>query len=307
MPARVGPWQAARMTSPLPFAGAPLDRAAARRKDEAWVAEQRAHPDAELIVLWRGQVLHERGQGASRLLPLTLAALTEAGGEPVLLGLRGETPVWTVDAGHRGEPPLRDLGAYASLRDLAPYLPPDELALAGHAVWLTGWHHRHPFDPRTGEPSEPREGGAKRVAGSGAEQFPRVDVVAIVLPTLDDRVCLGRSPHFPPGFLSAFAGFMEPGESLEECAARELHEETGLVATSLTYRASQPWPFPSSLMVGFEATVVDDALVLDPAEIDEARWLTRDEARAALAGEGPVMVPPPVAIAHHLLKGWVER
>ena len=295
------------MTLPLPFAGAPLDRAAARRKDEAWVAEQRAHPDAELIVLWRGEVLHERRPDGSRLLPLAMDALAETGGEPVLLGLRGETPVWAVDAGGRAAPPLAELGAYAALRALGPYLPPGDLAVAGHAVWLTGWHHRHPFDPRTGEPSEPREGGAKRVSASGGEQFPRVDVVSIVLPTLGDRVCLGRSPHFPPGFLSAFAGFMEPGESLEECAARELREETGLVATHLAYRASQPWPFPSSLMVGFEAEVTGDALTLDPEEIEEARWLTRDEARAALAGEGPVMVPPPVAIAHHLLKEWATR
>ena len=295
------------MTLTLPFAGAPLDRAAARRKDEGWVAEQRAHPGAELIVLWRGQVLHERGQGASRLLPLTMDALAETGGAPVLLGLRGEAPVWAVDAGERAAPPLTDLGAYASLRDLGPYLPPEELAIIGHAVWLTGWHHRHPFDPRTGETSAPREGGGKRVTASGAEQFPRVDVVSIVLPTLGDRVCLGRSPHFPAGFLSAFAGFMEPGESLEECAARELREETGLEATRLAYVASQPWPFPSSLMVGFEAEVASDALTLDPEEIEEARWLTRNEARLALRGEGPIMVPPPLAIAHHLLKHWAER
>ena len=295
------------MTPILPFAGAPLDRAAARRKDEGWIAEQRAHPEAELIVLWRGEVLHERGAAGSRLLPLTLGALGETGGEAVLLGLRGDVPVWAVDAGHQESAPLADLGAYANLRSLGPYLPPDELALAGHAVWLTGWHYRHPYDPRTGERTEAREGGGKRVSPSGHEQFPRVDVVSIVLPTFGDRVCLGRSPHFPPGFLSAFAGFMEPGESLEECAARELREETGLVATRLAYRASQPWPFPSSLMVGFEAEVAGDALSLDPAEIEEARWLTREEARTALAGQGPVMVPPPVAIAHHLLKGWAAR
>lgn len=295
------------MTPTLPFAGAPLDRAAARRKDEAWVEAQRARPDAELIVLHRGEVLHAREEGGSRLLPLTMEALRELNAEPVLLGLRGDTPVFAADAGASPEPPFADLGAYANLRSLAPYLPPDDLAVAGHAVWLTGWHHRHPFDPRTGEPSAPREGGAKRVTASGAEQFPRVDVVAIVLPTLGDRVCLGRSPHFPPRFLSAFAGFMEPGESLEECAARELCEETGLVPTRMAYVASQPWPFPASLMVGFEAEVETDELTLDPEEIEEARWLTRAEARTALAGEGPVMVPPSVAIAHHLLKGWTER
>ena len=293
----------------IAFAGNPLDRAAIQRKDEAWVAARREDPAAELLVLWRGEVLHERGRGSSRLLPLTMAALPECGGgEPVLLGLRGEAPVWAVDAGALPAAPFAELGAWGALRGLAPYLAPDELAMAGQANWLLGWHRRNRFCARHGDGTVMAEGGGKRVnPRTGAEHFPRTDPVAIVLPVHGDAVCLGRGPHFPPGLLSAFAGFMEPGETLEECGARELAEEAGLTAVSMTYRLSQPWPFPASLMVGFEAEVADRALTLDPAEIAEARWLDRDEARAVLAGGHEVAAPPPLAIAHHLLRGWAER
>ena len=294
---------------PIAFAGNPLDRVAALRKDARWVEARRGDARAELLVLWRGAVLHERTEQGSRLLPLTMDALAECGGgEPVLLGLRGDVPVWAVEAGALPTEPFADLGAWASLRGLAPHLPPEELAVAGQAHWLLDWHRRHAFCARTGEPTRMAEGGGKRVADpSGTEHFPRTDPVAIVLPTHEDAVCLGRGPHFPPGFLSAFAGFMEPGETLEECGARELAEEAGLTAASMTYRLSQPWPFPASLMVGFEAAVTGRDLTLDPVEIEEARWLTREEARTVLAGEHEVTAPPPLAIAHHLLKGWVER
>ena len=296
--------------TPIAFAGNPLDRAAMRRKDEGWVAAQKADARAELILLWRGEVLHERGEGGSRLLPLTMDALAECGGaEPVLLGLRGDVPVWAADAGALTEAPFGDLGSWGSLRSLASYLPPGELAVAGQANWLLDWHRRHRFCARYGGETVMAEGGGKRVnPRDGTEHFPRTDPVAIVLPTHGDSVCLGRGPHFPPGFLSAFAGFMEPGETLEECGARELHEEAGLTAVSMTYRLSQPWPFPASLMVGFEAEVSGTALTLDPVEIEEARWLDREEVRAVLAGEHPeVTAPPPLAIARHLLRGWAER
>ena len=300
--------------APIAFAGNPLDRVAIQRKDEAWVAARRADPRAELILLWRSEVLHERGERGSRLLPLTMDALTECAragesAEPVLLGMRGEVPVWAADAGALGAAPFADLGSWGNLRSLAPYLPPEELAIAGQANWLLDWHRRHRFCARYGAETVMAEGGGKRVnVRDGTEHFPRTDPVAIVLPTHGDRVCLGRGPHFPPGFLSAFAGFMEPGETLEECGARELYEEAGLTAVSMDYKLSQPWPFPASLMVGFEAAVSATALTLDPAEIEEARWLDRDEVRAVLGGEHPeVTAPPPLAIAHHLLRGWAER
>lgn len=296
------------LPSPIAFAGNPLDRAAALRKDAGWVATRRADPRAELNLLWRGEVFHQRGERGSRLSPLTMDALAECGGaEPVLLGLRGDVPVWAADAGALPVAPFADLGAWGALRSLTPYLPAEEAAIAGQANWLLDWHRRHAFCARHGGPTVMAEGGGKRVnEETGAEHFPRVDPVSIVLPVHGDFVCLGRGPHFPPGFLSAFAGFMEPGETLEECGARELHEEAGLVATAMRYKLSQPWPFPCSLMVGFEADVADQDLTLDPVEIEEARWLSRAEARAILAGEHEVTAPPPLAIAHHLLAGWAN-
>jgi NAD+ diphosphatase len=297
-----------RPANPNAFTGNPLDRAAAARKDEAWVEAQRRHPRAELILFHGHELLHERLEGRSRLLPLTLDALEAVGGpEPVLLGLRGEVPVWAADAGDLASPPFGDLGAYGDLRSLAPFLPPDELAIAGQAAWLLSWHGRHRFCARDSGETISVEGGGKRVNPvTGAEHFPRTDPVAIVLPIHEEAVCLGRGPHFPPGMMSAFAGFMEPGESLEECAARELAEETGLIAEEVSYVFSQPWPFPSSLMVGFFAAVSDRTLRLDPEEIAEARWLERSEVRALLAGGGPedVFLPPPFAIAHQLLRRW---
>ncbi|MBB4657920.1 NAD(+) diphosphatase [Parvularcula dongshanensis] len=297
-------------TLPIAFAGNPLDRANTERRDPAWVEAQRRHPRAELLVLWRGQVLHEAEGDAAALLPLTLAALEAMpGSEPVLLGLREGTPVWAADAGDVAEPPFAALGAYEGLRALGGRLPPSELSVAGQAAWLLGWHDRHRFCARTGRPTVVAQGGAKRVEPeSGTEHFPRSDPVAIVLPTLGERACLGRGPHFPPGMHSAFAGFVEACEAVEECAVRELYEETGLIVRKLTYVASQPWPFPSSLMIGFLAEVETETLRLDPEEIAEARWVSRAEARALLGGGGPagLSVPPGIAIAHQLLRAWAE-
>jgi NAD+ diphosphatase len=225
----------------------------------------------------------------------------------VLLGLDGEVPVFAVDASVSDTPPFTDLGSYVSLRSGAPFLSPEELSIAGQAVWLLSWHRRMAYCSDHGDPLVPAEGGFKRVNEKrGSEHFPRTDPVAIVLPVHGDAVCLGRGPHFPQGFMSAFAGYLEPGETLEQCGARELFEEAGLKAKSMRYLFSQPWPFPSSLMMGFIAEVEGRHLELDPDEIVEARWFERDEARAILDGDHDVMCPPPFAIAHQLLKTWLE-
>lgn len=296
--------------NPNAFTRNPLDRAGVRRKDETWLEAQAQRPGARLMVLHKGEVLHERRERHAGILWLHLEALTAMppAREVVLLGLWDEEPVYAVDASAAVHPPLDDLGRYAALRELAPFLSPEELSVAGQAAWLLDWHRRNRHCARFGGATVAAEGGFKRVnPETGTEHFPRTDPVSIVLPYHEGSVCLGRGPHFPKGFMSAFAGYLEPGETLEQCAARELEEEAGLRAVTMDYVFSQPWPFPSSLMMGFLAEVEDRELRLDPTEIEEARWFTRNEAAAILAGEHEIMCPPAYAIAHQLIRSWLAR
>jgi NAD+ diphosphatase len=157
-----------------------------------------------------------------------------------------------------------------------------------------------------GQQSEAVDGGWKRKCPAcGTEHFPRTDPVAIMLAVNHDRCLLGRQASFPPGMYSALAGFMEPGESIEEACARELYEEAALRATSVRYHSSQPWPFPSNLMIGLIAQVADGEAIADQAELEAVRWFTRDEARSLMRGEFEgLSCPPPLAIAHQLIKAW---
>ena len=189
-------------------------------------------------------------------------------------------------------------------------LSPDELATYGGARSLVDWHARHRFCARCGAPTKLAKGGWQRSCeGCGAEHFPRVDPVTIMLVEHDGRLLLGRQPRFPPRRFSALAGFVEPGESIEEAVAREVLEEAGVKVGPVSYVASQPWPFPSSLMIGCYAQALDDALTIDTTELDEADWFTREEVAAAMAGDegGRFIAPPPHAIAHHLMQWWLDR
>jgi len=189
-------------------------------------------------------------------------------------------------------------------------LPADELALYGGARTLVDWHARHRFCSLCGAPSKMSKGGWSRTCtGCGAEHFPRVDPVTIMLSEYQGRVLLGRQPRFPPRRFSALAGFVEPGEGIEEAVARELWEEAGVRVKNVRYVASQPWPFPSSLMIACTSEALSDELTLDTTEIEEAGWFSADEVRAAMAGDesAPFIAPPPFAIAHDLLKHWLSQ
>jgi NAD+ diphosphatase len=185
-----------------------------------------------------------------------------------------------------------------------------DAALWGTARSLIDWHNRHRFCSACGSPSELfRAGWGRRCPACAAEHFPRVDPVVIMLAEHDGRVLLGRQPRFPPRRYSALAGFVEPGESIEEAVTRELREEAGIEATQVRYIASQPWPFPGQLMIACLARAADDRLTLDREELDDAFWASRSEVEAALAGDpaAPFLAPPPFAIAHSLLRAWAER
>ena len=198
--------------------------------------------------------------------------------------------------------------ANPQLWSLMASMEPGDLALYGGARSIADWHARHRFCAQCGAETSIAKGGWQRNCGScGAQHFPRTDPVTIMLVEHEGRVMLGRGKGWPEGRFSALAGFVEPGETIEEGVQREVFEESGVRVRDVSYIASQPWPFPSQLMIGCHSYADDDALVIDETEMAEINWYTRDEVTSALAGSGPFVAPPPHAIAHHLLRWWVSR
>jgi NAD+ diphosphatase len=295
------------------FSGSPLDRAALRRRDAAWLRERLADDATRVLPLWRLSPLVRTGD-AARLAWATPALLDgrDAAPEPVFLGVADDVAHFAADLSDRPDP-LTEFGFagvahFPDLRAVAGLLPPGDAAIAAQARHLVDWHARHRFCPGCGEATRAKDGGSARSCRDcGAEHFPRTDPVVIMLVSDGERCLLGRQPAWPRPFFSALAGFVEGGETLEEAVSREVAEEAGLAVTNVRYLASQPWPFPASLMLGCSAEAVTRAITVDKSELDEADWFTRDEVRAALAAPTPrLALPPPMAIAHHLIRAWVE-
>jgi NAD+ diphosphatase len=188
------------------------------------------------------------------------------------------------------------------LREVGALLDDRDAGLLTHAVALANWHAAHTHCPRCGEPTVSEQGGSvRRCTADGSEHFPRTDPAVIMLVhDGDDRCILGRQPVWPAGRFSTLAGFVEPGEAAELAVVREVQEEVGVAVTDVEFRGSQPWPFPSSLMLGFWARATDETITLDGSELAEARWLTRDQLRRE-----EVLLPPPVSIAWRLITDWV--
>jgi NAD+ diphosphatase len=297
------------------FAGNPLDRASDRRAEPAWIHERLADPDTLVVAIWNGKPLVETapdGGDALRIayLPATLAREMAPSDERLLfLGLWKQTPVFAVDLEGSADPadgPLAGFGRFEELRAVALRLPGPDAAILATAKAMFEWRRRHGFCAACGQPTTATEGGWKRVCDvCRSEHFPRTDPVVIMLPTLGDRCLLGRQAAWPAGMYSALAGFLEPGETIEEACAREVREEAGLTAVSVRYHSTQPWPYPSSLMIGLFAEVSDDNAAPDQIELEAVRWFTREEARALLAGGlADAGAPTPMAIAHQLIKAW---
>ena len=277
------------------FSGAALDRAAALRRRPEWVEERRADPRARAVLMSDEGVVLEDGH----------LLLERPGAEAVLLGLSGDTPLFADHVG--GAVP--DRGHAAGLREAATELPAEEAALAAYAGSLLAWHRRHRFCASCGAQTEPRDGGHERVCPAcGAHHFPRTDPVVIVRVTDGgDGLLLGRQARWPEGRFSLLAGFVEPGETLEEAVRREVLEESGVRLDSVAYIASQPWPFPSSLMLGFSALAERQNPRPGDEELAEVRWFDRAEVERAARGEGALLLAPPYSIARRLIDAWLAE
>lgn len=226
----------------------------------------------------------------------------------LFLGFSGSAAVFAVDVSDPGVPPNWGDVTSADLRRTGPLLSEEDASLWAYARALAWWHRRHRFCPVCGAATRTVDGGHRRVCTAeacGSEQHPRTDPAVIVLVTHGEQCLLARSPRFPPGMYSALAGFVEPGESLEDCVRREVFEEVGVRVEDVRYHSSQPWPFPQSLMVGFLARATHTELKLDPVEIEDAFWLEREVLSDEARWEG-FSVPPPFAIARRLMQAWLD-
>lgn len=290
---------------PIPFAGSRVDFAEMDRS-EGSLALLQSHPKASVVLMHKGQVASDGPQ-------LLRAAPNAVGGLPlydpglIFLGLENDgDPVF---AASLKDDSLLPPEALIDLRMQGHQLAPDELAVAGRARSIFDWHRTHPFCAQCGQATQSSEGGAKRVCGAcETEHFPRVNPVVIFLIEHEDSVLLGRGPSWPPGYYSALAGFVSPGETLEEAATREGMEEVGATLSQHRYLFCQPWPFPSQLMVGLVSQAADKTINVDKNELEDARWFTRAEVEAVFEGTGQsFMRPMQTTIAHQLLKAWLSR
>jgi len=308
----------------IPFSGNPLDRASEKRTDADWIAAKRRDASSLILPMWRLQPFILGSEKAQPPVELGLLrpglcdSLAAPDAPCVFLGLEGQNAMFALDISAArdpvGEGPIAGLGHFRDARAAGATLPMKDAAIMGQAKAMIDWHNRHGFCAQCGSASRLTDAGWRRLCDEcKAEHFPRTDPVVIMLavnsdPKLGDACLVGRNKRFPGNFYSALAGFMEPGESIEEAVRRELMEEVNLKVGKVHYHATQPWPFPSSLMIGCLAEAESRDFKPDGEEISDARWLDRDTAKRLVAGERmpDISVPPAVAIAHHLIKAFAE-
>ncbi len=284
------------------FSGSPLDRVDHVRSDAEAYGALLGDWRARLLILAESEPqLSDEGM----LLWVSLAEVREDA-ELVLLGLADGKPHFVQIEPSVGPVVARSPGIWRVLS----LLPAEEAAIYGTAISLTGWHNTHRYCGRCGaETALFRAGWGRKCTNCGTEHFPRTDPVVIMLAEYQGKVLVGRQSRFPAGNYSALAGFLEPGESIEEAVRRELFEEAGIRTGAVRYVASQPWPFGGAqLMIACIAQAEDDAIRLDTKELEDAMWVSRAEAEAAMAGapDARFRPPPPFAIAHTLLRSWLQ-
>ena len=298
----------------LGYTASRIDRAALCRGDEAALAKFAEHPHARFYSIGGELVpMKKAGEAFDPLFSSAEARTLGNARETVFLGLLGEAPRFGIGLAPAAVEPLKARGdlKIADLRTIAVQglVAADHLPPLAEAKALLGWHARHRFCPNCGTPTRVVEGGWRRdCANCNVQHFPRTDPVVIMLPIAGERCVLGRSPRFAPSMWSCLAGFAEPGETIEEAVRREVREEVGIVCGRVNYFASQPWPFPTSLMIGCHAEAVSANIVVDRGELEDARWFDREELALMLMRKHPqgLTATPPIAIAHHIIRRYVE-
>lgn len=316
-----------RLAEHVTFGGSGLDRAGEIRNDPDAVAAAKADKDARAILFWRGKPLLSMSEPAHLVrLPMDHPVLSEIDQNPILLGREDgaarfafDLSAWVpealdetalggfLDATEQRHPALPDDMAFAELRRAMTWLTPRDAELAATGKAILGWHKTHGHCACCGVATDITQAGWQRTCPAcAASHFPRTDPVVIMLVTRGNSVLVGRSPGWPEGMYSLLAGFVEPGETLEAAVRREVFEEVGIRVGQVDYLASQPWPFPSSLMFGCAGEALDHEMTIDPVEIEDAMWVTREDMMSAFAGEHPTLLPARKgAIAHFLLHHWL--
>ena len=297
------------------FAGNPLDRGERERRDEAWISAQATHPDSRFLPFSDLNVLLDGGaQPALGWLSAADIRQCGAASTPVLLGMLGGACRFAIDIG--GEDAAAALQAahpgmaFSDCRAAGELLDGAQAGIVAQARAQLNWHRTHRYCSACGSPSEMRRGGqTRRCPACGAHHFPRTDpvIITVVADAAADRCLLGQSRGrlSRMRMYSALAGFMDQGESIEEAVAREVMEEAGIAVKRVKYHSSQPWPFPSSLMIGCLAEAATTQIRMDAEEMTDVQWFDRAEVVRALEGESAKLtVPGPIAIAHHLIKAW---
>jgi NAD+ diphosphatase len=291
-----------------------LDRAAHLRNDEAKILALESKPDTRAYVVQRDSLVVNKENGGSRTL-LTIDEALSYGANPgtIFLGLRDGAAIFGMGIGAPATEKLlgREDVAVTELRGMVMQgaVPPDQLSAIAVAKSMVNWHQRHGYCANCGTRTGMKEAGWKRECPNcKAEHFPRTDPVVIMLVTSGEKCLMGRQKHFLPGMYSCLAGFVEAAETIEDAVRREILEESGIRCTDVNYYMTQPWPYPSSLMIGCTARATNEEIVVDHSELEDARWFDRAEVALMVKRQHPdgLAGPHPFAIAHHLLSRWVH-
>src|SRR5918995_1559340 len=300
------------MTQPIAYIANPLVRHSAERDPEA-LARFVGDPRTAMVLLAGDLPVLGSGEPGTGLLPAAALSRLPAHKEQVFLGVLNDRPVIATLAAPETAELFRDDPAFTvtDLRSIAVrgLVPAEELGMLAMAKSMLDWHRRHRFCANCGAPTQAAQAGFRRdCAACNAQHFPRTDPVVIMLVTRGDKCLMGRQPRFPEKMYSCLAGFLEPGETIEDAVRRETFEEAGIRVGAVRYRASQPWPFPSNVMIGCIGEALTDDIAFDGEELEDAHWFTKDDIRRMLDGtHEDFLAPAPIAIANHLIREWVKE